>query len=132
MRQRRALPIINLTDAELGMGSSFGNSAIWVNTKSTGAVERLFSNVLAQRLIGTISLRYGGFGLPPGTLEHNDLSAQGFIALRPETAIADLRYIRRTSASPLCWAVYSQSKRRPSFHWEAPRPVMTIRHSFIS
>ena len=62
MKQRRRLPTINIDGSELGMGSSFGNSAIWVNTKSTGAVERVFSNMLAQSLIGTVSLRYGAYG----------------------------------------------------------------------
>lgn len=84
MGPHRPLPIIRLTDAQLGMGASFGNSAIWINTKSTGAVERVFSNLLAQSLIGTISLRYGGSGLPPSMPQRTDLSAQGYVALRPD------------------------------------------------
>jgi len=80
-----ALPILRLTDSELGMGASLGNSAIWVNTKSTGAVERVFSNALAQSLIGTISVRYGGYGLSAGVL--GDLAGSSrsrYIALRPD------------------------------------------------
>jgi hypothetical protein len=82
MARRRPLPTINVDGGELGMGSSFGNSAIWVNTKSTGAVERVFSNTLAQSLIGTVSLRYGGYGsllsLPHAHRE------QQYVALRPD------------------------------------------------
>jgi Bacterial alpha-L-rhamnosidase 6 hairpin glycosidase domain len=78
------LPSFSLTDAELGMGASFGNSEIWVNTKSTGAVERLFLNALGQSLIGTISLEYGTLGLPLSVASHVDPSARGVIALRPE------------------------------------------------
>ncbi len=53
-----------LSDQQVGMGASLGNSAIWINTKSTGAIERVFSNALAQSLIGTLALRYGSQGLP--------------------------------------------------------------------
>ena len=65
------------------MGASFGNSAIWVNTKSTGAVERLFVNALVQSVIGSISLDYGALGLPLSLAQHFDPSARGFIALQP-------------------------------------------------
>ncbi len=78
------LPSFILTDAELGMGASFGNSAIWVNTKSTGAVERVFLNALGQSLIGAISLDYAAFGLPLSVATHVNPSARSFIALRPE------------------------------------------------
>lgn len=67
------------------MGSSFGNSAVWVNTKSTGAVERVFSNAIAQSLIGTVSLRYGGYGSPLST-QHADSSAHEYVALRTESS----------------------------------------------
>ncbi len=77
------LPSFSLSDAELGMGASFGNSAIWVNTKSTGAIERVFSNALVQSLIGSISVEYGALGLPLSVAPHFDPSARGFIALRP-------------------------------------------------
>lgn len=84
MGSRRALPIISLTDAQLGMGASFGNSTIWINTKGPGAVERVFSNLLAQSLIGTISLRYASSGLPLSIAQRTDPSAQGYVALRPD------------------------------------------------
>jgi hypothetical protein len=80
MVRRRSLDV---SGRDLGMGSSFGNSAIWVNTKSTGAVERVFSNALAQSLIGTISLRYGGYGSLPSA-QNADPSAHKYVALRPE------------------------------------------------
>ena len=82
MRQRKLLPTINVAGSELGMGSSFGNSAIWVNTKSTGAVERVFSNTLAQSLIGTVSLRYGAYGSLLD-LERTE-GARHYVALRPD------------------------------------------------
>lgn len=82
---RAALPTFKLTDSELGMGASLGNSAIWINTKSTGAVERVFSNVLAQSLIGAITVRYGGYGLAAGMPEDGvGSSGSAYIALRPD------------------------------------------------
>jgi glycogen debranching enzyme len=80
-----ALPIFRLTDSELGMGASLGNSAIWINTKSTGAVERVFSNAFAQSLIGAIAVRYGGYGVPPRMLDGGAASPRSaYIALRPD------------------------------------------------
>lgn len=72
---RATLPVYRLTDSQLGMGASLGNGAIWINTKSTGAVERVFSNALAQSLIGTVSVRYGGRAAS---------SRSPYIALRPD------------------------------------------------
>lgn len=46
------------------MGASLGNSAIWINTKNTGAIERVSAIDLAQSLFGTIIVRYGGTGTP--------------------------------------------------------------------
>jgi hypothetical protein len=48
-----------LSEADLGMGASLGNSAVWIHTKGTGAIERVFLNEIGQTLIGTFSLRYG-------------------------------------------------------------------------
>ncbi|HLY01665.1 MAG TPA: amylo-alpha-1,6-glucosidase [Candidatus Cybelea sp.] len=82
---RPGLPIFRLTDSELGMGPSLGNGAIWINTKSTGAVERVFSNALAQSLIGSIAVRYGGYGVPAVRLgEHADSSGTPYVALGPD------------------------------------------------
>ncbi|MBC5800485.1 MAG: hypothetical protein GIW94_11020 [Candidatus Eremiobacteraeota bacterium] len=41
------------------MGASLGNRAIWVNSKSTGAIERIFSAQLGESLFGSVSIRYG-------------------------------------------------------------------------
>ena len=41
------------------MGASLGNSAIWVNTKGTGAIERIFNARCGECLFGAVSVRYG-------------------------------------------------------------------------
>jgi hypothetical protein len=51
-----------LCETDLEMGASLGNSAIWVNTKSTGAIERIFSLECGRRLVDSVILRYGGLG----------------------------------------------------------------------
>ncbi len=48
-----------MSDAELAMGASLGNSAIWINTKGTGAIERVFHAGLGESLFGAVSVRYG-------------------------------------------------------------------------
>lgn len=42
------------------MGASLGNSAIWIQTKGDGAIERIFLNSIGQSLVGTVNLRYAG------------------------------------------------------------------------
>ena len=64
-----ALPFYTVSDDALEMGVSLGNSAIWVNTKGTGAVDRVFSVDLGQSLLNMIAIRYAGpahrpFGRP--------------------------------------------------------------------
>jgi glycogen debranching enzyme len=82
---RATFPTFKLTDSELGMGASLGNSAIWINTKSTGAVERVSSNALAQSLIGAISVRYGGYGQQARMLADGaGSSISPYVALRPD------------------------------------------------
>ena len=46
------------------MGASFGNGAVWINTKNTGAVERMFNIALGRHLTGAVTLRYGLGGTP--------------------------------------------------------------------
>ncbi len=46
------------------MGPSLGNSALWVNTKNTGDVERVFSIASGHSLVGAISVRYAIAGRP--------------------------------------------------------------------
>jgi hypothetical protein len=60
--RQRAMPSYRLVETDLEMGASLGNSAIWVNTKSTGAIDRIFSIERGKNLFGSISLRYGGTG----------------------------------------------------------------------
>jgi hypothetical protein len=60
--RQRSMPSYALAETDLEMGPSLGNSAIWLNTKCTGAIERIFSLERGKTLIGSISLRYGGTG----------------------------------------------------------------------
>src|SRR5947208_15799402 len=60
-----ALPFYTVPDNALEVGASLGNSAIWINTKGTGAVERIFSVDVGQSLTGAISIRYAGPGHRP-------------------------------------------------------------------
>ena len=57
--QLRALPVYTVPDTDLAMGASLGNSAIWVNTKGTGAIERVFNARVGESLFGAVSVRYG-------------------------------------------------------------------------
>ena len=65
--QPHALPSYTLPDDALAMGASLGNSALWVNTKGTGAIERVFSVDVGQSLAGAITIRYAGTDPYPGT-----------------------------------------------------------------
>lgn len=56
---QRPLPTYIVPDTELAMGVSLGNSAIWVNTKGTGAIERVFNTRVGESLFGAVSVRYG-------------------------------------------------------------------------
>ncbi len=53
------LPTYSLLESDLGMGASYGNSAVWIHTKGTGALERVFLNSIGRPLLGGMSLRYG-------------------------------------------------------------------------
>ena len=44
---------------DLAVGASLGNSAVWLNTKGTGAIERVFNARLGESLFGAVSVRYG-------------------------------------------------------------------------
>lgn len=58
------LPSYHVPASRLGMGSSLGNSAIWINTKNTGDIERIFCVGLGKTLVGSFSVRYGLVGRP--------------------------------------------------------------------
>jgi len=53
------LPSYVVDAADLAMGASLGNGAIWINTKSTGAIERIFNARVGESLFGAVSVRYG-------------------------------------------------------------------------
>ena len=63
-----SLPSFKISETNLGMGASLGNSALWILTKGTGSIERVFLNEVAQSLIGTIALHYGAPATPLGAL----------------------------------------------------------------
>ncbi len=50
----------SVASSRLAMGSSLGNSAIWIQTKGDGAIERIFLNSIGESLVGTVNLRYAG------------------------------------------------------------------------
>ena len=58
----RKLPAYILPEAALGTGASLGNRALWVNTKATGAIERVFSIEVGAAVTGAISIRYAVTG----------------------------------------------------------------------
>lgn len=58
------LPSYHIPASRLGMGSSLGNSSLWVNTKNTGDIERIFCVAAGKTLVGSFSVRYGLVGRP--------------------------------------------------------------------
>jgi hypothetical protein len=62
-----------LRDTDLGMGGSFGNSALWIDTKNTGAIGRVYCIDNGHDAIGSILLRYaiGDIGLGPDGTTRN-------------------------------------------------------------
>ena len=60
----RRLPSYHVPANRLGMGSSLGNSALWVNTKNSGDIERIFCVATGKTLVGSFSVRYGLVGRP--------------------------------------------------------------------
>jgi hypothetical protein len=63
MKMQR-LPSYHIPASRLGMGSSLGNSSLWVNTKNTGDIERIFCVAVGKTLVGSFSVRYGLVGRP--------------------------------------------------------------------
>jgi len=86
---RRLLPVYTVAQTELAMGASLGNSAIWVNTKSTGAIERVFHARVGESPFGAISVRYAltsrSFGITHAGAQHEN-EATLSIPLQPEGA----------------------------------------------
>jgi glycogen debranching enzyme len=63
MKMQR-LPSYHIPASRLGMGSSLGNSSLWVNTKNSGDIERIFCVAAGKTLVGSFSVRYGLVGRP--------------------------------------------------------------------
>ncbi|HLN46937.1 MAG TPA: amylo-alpha-1,6-glucosidase [Magnetospirillaceae bacterium] len=81
----RALPVYSLGDENLGVGPSFGNSAAWINTKGSGAIERVFSVELGESCVGAVGVRYGGYGRSLRMFEARQaLHDQPFVGLRQD------------------------------------------------
>ncbi|HKW45033.1 MAG TPA: amylo-alpha-1,6-glucosidase [Candidatus Eremiobacteraceae bacterium] len=98
---QRSMPSYSLSETDLEMGPSLGNSSIWLNTKSTGAIERIFSIERGRNLIGSVSVHYGGTGAP----------------LRPEPdphvqASNDVRYIGLDRDGPAAVEIHPVFQRR--------------------
>lgn len=51
-------PRYSIPDSELSHGASLGNKRIWVNTESTGHVERVFCNEIGRNLLGSMIITY--------------------------------------------------------------------------
>jgi hypothetical protein len=54
------LDSFNVDRSQLAMGASLGNSAIWIQTKGDGAIERIFLNSIGASLVSTVDVRYAG------------------------------------------------------------------------
>lgn len=52
------MPYYELPDNKLAHGASLGNKKLWVNTKATGAIERVFCNGAGMNLFGSIVVTY--------------------------------------------------------------------------
>lgn len=60
----RDLPSFHIPESNLGMGASLGNSSVWIHTKGTGAIERVFLNEAGMQLVGAVLNRYGAQARP--------------------------------------------------------------------
>src|SRR5579863_5162182 len=83
MKMQR-LPSYHIPASHIGMGSSLGNSSLWVNTKNTGDIERVFCVAAGKTLVGSFSVRYGLIGRPlldfwPG--RHRDPNEKSYTPL---------------------------------------------------
>lgn len=51
---------LRVAGGRLAMGASLGNSAIWIQTKGDGSIERVLLNSIGKALVGTVDARYAG------------------------------------------------------------------------
>lgn len=81
-------PSYFIGDDRVATGASLGNTSLWVNIKSTGAIERVFSTELGVCLVGSIIVQYAGAGGP--LVRHADhtratAAEPGYVPLHRET-----------------------------------------------
>ncbi len=100
----RELPYYTVPDDGLEMGASLGNNAVWVTTKGTGAIDRVFAVELGQSLFNAIFVRYAG----PGYRLHSDVEADSATGSTPDTSMGGVPAGAPTGAS-------GNSVPRPSF-----------------
>lgn len=125
---KHRLPSYLIGANRLGMGSSFGNSALWVNTKNTGDIERIFNVALGKTLVGSVSIRYGLLGRPLRDLwldSDHDAAGKSYAPLAPtyrnvqfeihpayqqrRFTVADALEVRETTFLPLLHSDAAQS-----------------------
>lgn len=111
----------SVAGSQLAMGASLGNSAVWIQTKGDGAIERIFLNSIGQSLVGTVNVRYAG--RPEG--------AEPFFSGSLPEDRAPWRFIRRISAFDFKSSRLSTSPRRRSSHLRRVTQATTSR-SFTS
>jgi glycogen debranching enzyme len=92
----RGLPSYFLSDHDLAMGPSLGNSALWVTTKNNGVIERVFSTACGESMFGVIGVRFALSGHRNAAKDHDDKEA--FIVLRSDGLVRQMElhpvYIR--------------------------------------
>ncbi len=81
-----ALPSYIVPEDGIEFGASLGNSALWVTTKGTGAIDGVFSVGSGQSLTNAISIRYAGPGRRPltGAVDDHDPAVPAYVALRSD------------------------------------------------
>ena len=92
----RELPYYTVPDDGLEMGASLGNNAVWVTTKGTGAIDRVFAVELGQCLFNAIFIRYAG----PGYRLHSDVEADSATDSTPDTSMGGVPASASASAEP--------------------------------
>jgi len=86
-----ALPFYTVPDDALEFGASFGNSSLWVTTKGTGAIDRVFNTAAGESFINSMSVRYASPGHRVQTdnegtarLSSTDPNGASYVSLRQD------------------------------------------------
>jgi glycogen debranching enzyme len=82
---RSVMPYYSVADDTLDMGASLGNSALWVTTLGTGAIQQVFETQLGELLLNSMCIRYAGPGHRP--LEHGitpETGSASYVTLEQE------------------------------------------------